>query len=332
MASIQDPFELLNDIPMTTQYYLPKPLDHPTDPNRIIISVDYDEMNSGIFELDLISNTLKQLHRYDTTTLTPQDHTHFIHSQSNTLFIFGGDFEDFGAFNLETKVMEYDDDGTHCLRIHGLISKYIPSRNELHVIGSNTHYIYKFNKNKIQRISSAKVDKLCSSNLLYIPSQNKLITNTMFEYALDQSNEWKRTDKLKFTHDVNVVDFILGFENIMFMFDVTESYKFEIWCHHFLNNESSKSKYKVPEIMKPYDNPHVFVFKDGNHNAHILNFGTGAHVKVDLYKLIPNALLNSHRKYYQPLIMGYLREMENENNIPCIPVVLKTVILKCFAL
>ena len=47
---------------------------------------------------------------------------------------------------------------------------------------------------------------------------------------------------------------------------------------------------------------------------------------------MPNELLESHREYYQPLIMGYLREKENQNDFPCIPVVLKTIILKFFAL
>ena len=59
---------------------------------------------------------------------------------------------------------------------------------------------------------------------------------------------------------------------------------------------------------------------------------SGKHIKADLHALIPNELLKSHRKYYQPLIMGYLREEENENNIPCVPFVLKTTILKLFAL
>ena len=75
-----------------------------------------------------------------------------------------------------------------------------------------------------------------------------------------------------------------------------------------------------------------FVVKDGNNYAHILNFLSGKHVKVDLFKLIPKELLKSHREYYQPLIMGYLREKENDNDIPCIPFVLKTIILKFFSL
>ena len=75
-----------------------------------------------------------------------------------------------------------------------------------------------------------------------------------------------------------------------------------------------------------------FVIKDGNDYAHILDIKSRKHVKIDLYKLIPNEILKSHRKYYQALIVGYLRERENENDIPCIPFVLKTLILEFFAL
>ena len=84
--------------------------------------------------------------------------------------------------------------------------------------------------------------------------------------------------------------------------------------------------------MKYGGNRTVFVMKDGNNYAHILKFTSGKHVKVDLYKLIPSELLKSHRNYYQPLIMGYLRREENGNHIVCIPVVLKTIVLQYFAL
>ena len=268
--------------------------------------------------------------------MAPENHSHFIHPQSKTLFIFGGDRDSFCAFNLETKEMKYDT--FHFLRKYGSISKYIPSRNELHIIADNfMHCIFRVDdNNKIQRISSTKVDYLYSLKLLYIPYQYKLITTNMLEYALDQSNEWKQNYKLKLIHNVNgddfEIDFILDFENIMFMFYFEEDYNFEIWCHHLLNNESFKSDYRVPKIMYNDGNRGVFVIKDGNHNAHILHFGSGAHVKVDLYKLIPKELLKSHRKHYQPLIMGYLREEENESNISCIPAVLKTIILTFFAL
>ena len=126
-------------------------------------------------------------------------------------------------------------------------------------------------------------------------------------------------------------DVILAFENIVAIFDFQA---LEIWCHHLLDNKSYKSLYQIPESMEysNYEYVQSCVVKAGNNYAHILNFASGDHIKIDLHKLMPKGLLKSHREYYQPLIMGYLREKENENNISCIPFVLKTIILKFFAL
>ena len=158
---------------------------------------------------------------------------------------------------------------------------------------------------------------------------------TEFEYdLLKDSAEWKLNDQVKIPHVTKYyddMDVILGFDNIVFVFYFTKAHNFEIWCHHLLDNKLYKSKYKVPEI-KTEIWQFTFVIKDGNNDTHILNFGSGKHLKVDLLKLVPNELLKSHQKYYQPLIMGYLREEENENDIPCIPVALKTLILKFFPL
>ena len=130
---------------------------------------------------------------------------------------------------------------------------------------------------------------------------------------MDASNEWKKS--VHYEQDDN---------------DYFVDYNFQIWCHHLLDNQSYKSKHRVPEIMYTDMSDFTYVIKDGQNNAHILNYA-GKHVKVDLYKLIPKELLKSHREYYQPLIIGYLREKENENDISCIPFVLKTIILKFFA-
>ena len=71
-----------------------------------------------------------------------------------------------------------------------------------------------------------------------------------------------------------------------------------------------------------------FAIKRGDDYVHIINFESGKHVKADLYQLVPKELLKSHRRYYQPLIIGYLKAEEKQNEIPCIPLVLKTFILK----
>ena len=187
---------------------------------------------------------------------------------------------------------------------------------------------------------------------IYIPSQQKLlafcflnapwISNCKLEIiSLDLMNEaaeWQHYDDIQFNGWIHTFDdaydAILGFANIILIFDF---YNLDIMCYHLLDNTSYKSKCKIPETMKY--NPrgrssgiNSFAIKNGDNNVHIINFGSGKHVQADLFKLIPTELLQSHRRHYQSLIMGYLREIENENNIPCIAFVLKTLIVKFFPL
>ena len=98
---------------------------------------------------------MSNLHEYICYTFTPDRHGHFIHSQSKTLFIFGGLYQSFGAMNLETKKIKYDN-ASHKYNKSNLIKKYgkhpfscyLEGRNELHVIDDEgTHEILKIANN-----------------------------------------------------------------------------------------------------------------------------------------------------------------------------------------
>lgn len=62
MAASDDPFEYLDDMPISQWFYMPKPLNHPDDPNKIIISTYSHDSQPGIYEFDLISNKLTKPH------------------------------------------------------------------------------------------------------------------------------------------------------------------------------------------------------------------------------------------------------------------------------
>ena len=79
MSSVVYPFQCLPDLSITFDEWLPKPLNHPSNPNKIIITTDYEDKNSGIFEYDLISNEFKRIHKYDLNKCKPEKHGHFIH-------------------------------------------------------------------------------------------------------------------------------------------------------------------------------------------------------------------------------------------------------------
>ena len=339
--ALKDPFQFEQDIPRRYFYNLPKPLQHPNDPNKIIICDDYDEDDSGIYELDLVTNKLTQIHAYDGSKFRPEDHKIFI-TESKTLFIIINRNEPFASFNLDTKQMNYDN--SNILKgFENAIICYIGINNELHVIDrdhndNHVHNILKFgDDNELKMISTTKDDKYYGEKLLYVPSQQKLIMSDMWEYDLNGSQHWYQNQqniKMVQKHrDQLDLDFILAFENIVIIFYLEK--RGSIYFYHLLTNKTYKCKYKVPEKISSegdlgiYD---IYTYKDGYDNAHILKFSSGKHVKVDLYKLIPNDLIVSHREYYKPLIMGYLRYQENQNDIQCIPFVLKTIILNFYPL
>ena len=351
MSTNEDPFEYIEDkLSLSFQKYLPKPLNHPNDPNKIIITTPSSEPNGGIFELDLISNQSRQLHQYDTDKIDTDEvatsHGHIIHPPSKTLFILDGSKSGYGAFNFETNEMEYEDPN----ELHkSNIAYYIEPLNELHGfdVWDNHHFIYKFEDDHMELIAKHQAIESKTNqdtfNLIYHAAKKRLlsfeecqprITSNIWQLdLLNKAAEWTKMDSMKMAHKRNYeisYDVILGFDDIVFVFYFTKEFNFDIWCHHLCNDMLYKSQYKVPEIFA--DSFSRFVVKDGNNNAHIINYETGQHVKVDLFNLIPNELLKSHQKYYQPLIMGYLREKENENNMPCIPFALKTLILKFFPL
>ena len=104
-----------------------------------------------------------------------------------------------------------------------------------------------------------------------------------------------------------------------------------IWCYHLLSGKSFKSRYKLLASLATANRWNVYVMKN-NEEAHIIDVKTGKHAKIDLYELIPDKLVKSHTNYYQSLIKGYLRTIEEgQNGIPCIPFVsLKTLIKKYY--
>ena len=335
MATLPVHFVRMNNMPLIEGVYLmPKPLNHPNNSNKIIISSDSHDR--GIYELDLISNKLKLLYKYDRVQI--ETHQHLIHSKTKTLFIFGGGLLCGPAtFNLATTEMNYDhmEDGS-------IISCYISNKDEFHIIGKFyteiRHQIWRFDKNeKMNLISWQPLEFELDSELIYVPFQEKLIALRIADFCieiweckLNASNQndlrWNKNGivkKIKQYDAVGIIDVILGFENILFMFYFDLHYNLEIWCYHLLHQKSYKSKHKVSKMMKP--DSVLYVIKDSNNNAHILDFVSGKHIKIDLFELIPNELKKAHEAFYEPLVMGYSKKTN-------LPIVLKKMIVKFYPL
>ncbi len=69
-----------------------------------------------------------------------------------------------------------------------------------------------------------------------------------------------------------------------------------------------------------------------NNNVHLMDFYNKIHFKVDIFKIIPNEIIICHRKHFKPLIMGYIRQNENDLPLQSIPFPLQMLILTYFPL
>ena len=305
-----------------TSYTMPKPLNHPDDSNKIIIPSN--SLHRCIYELDLISNKLKCLTKYDRIQI------------QNVIIMFNQILHQ-NLIIIHTK------------------SCYIENKNEFHIIGTVInlskgidniykeigHQIWRFDKNgEMMLVSWQPLEFELDSELIYVPFQEKLIALRIADFCieiweckLNASNQndlqWNKNGIVKKIKQYDSIlrfgttDVILGFENILFIFYFDVHYNLDIWCYHLLHQKSYKSKHKVSKIV-PYHGK-LYVIKDSNNNAHILDFVSGKHIKIDIFELIPNELKKAHEAFYGPLVMGYSKKTN-------LPIVLKKLILKFYPL
>ena len=74
----------------------------------------------------------------------------------------------------------------------------------------------------------------------------------------------------------------------------------------------------------------IYALKGFNNSVHLIDFKKGYHYKISLYKLIPDSLEKQYSSYYEPLVIGFIKQYENDNLTPNIPLVLKKLIWKYF--
>eukprot|EP01084_Bolivina_argentea_P043043 79331_1 len=121
---------------------------------------------------------------------------------------------------------------------------------------------------------------------------------------------------------------VLLYDDIIFVLYFSDKNDNEIWCLDLLHKEWFKSKYNVPKGV--HRNSHVI--KNNNNDIHILDFHTQNNFSINMYDLLPNDLIKLRRKEYEVLIIGYIRQKENELMFQNMPLVLKQLILLYFPL
>eukprot|EP01084_Bolivina_argentea_P264265 447597_1 len=161
MSTTKQQFNKLQPIPLIFLFYQPKPLFYPHNSNDIIISTDCRHNKPGIFKYNIVTNKLEVIHEYDYDTYKISRHGHFIDYKNELLYIFGGTYGTFRAFDFKTNIMTnmgINNSGRYKKSIH------IPSTNEIHILKNyNHHSIFDCNDKLFREINSNR-DVLLNSN------------------------------------------------------------------------------------------------------------------------------------------------------------------------
>eukprot|EP01084_Bolivina_argentea_P188121 323924_1 len=156
-------------------YFIPKPLYHPSNKDCVIISTDYEEnyITPGIYIYNIVQNEFQIIHKYNNTNYS-EKHGQFIDPSNHTLILYGGKYDTFKIFDLNTNRMKPIND-------KNIISKcsywpqnaFIPSPiNHIHMLDKDCNH-YKLNiRNKetieIETNSELKSHHIQYPKLLYI--------------------------------------------------------------------------------------------------------------------------------------------------------------------
>eukprot|EP01084_Bolivina_argentea_P001882 3488_1 len=132
-----------------------------------------------------------------------------------------------------------------------------------------------------------------------------------------------------FVYDEFYYDIIV-FGDVIIAFYFSEDYNNrDIWCLDLLSHQWFKSKYVVPQDVEWNS---YFLKNNNNNDIHILDLCSPNHFQVNAYDLCPNELIKLRRKHYNKLVIGFIKQQENNNIIPTIPFALKNLIAYYFQL
>ena len=143
-------------------------------------------------------------------------------------------------------------------------------------------------------------------------------------YMEDGTNKWMMYPlTLPLKERCNV---FFGFGSIVFViYSVREQQHGNIWCLNLIEDKW----YKSDKCMLPFFDPHLCenVKTDDNFVHFIGGHSNSAkiHVRVSLLEMIPNELLK-FGIYYQKLVNGYWRVIQDVNNDDMIPIDMTDII------
>jgi len=246
--------------------------------------------------------------------------------------------------NLKTGVISYDKEHKlyelhHCVGHYPLVTHL--TSNRVHIFNEEYNFTAILGDDK-SLIQNTDFDiTFFGFKPVYIPKSNELLifggrkVRTILVCKLNaetQENrkwrEWK-VAKLQMPRAASshFYDVVLAFEHLVFVF-YSSRFHSAIWILDIVTEKWFKSQHKVP--IGSHTPHHSHIFKTADNMIHILDFYDGSHYKISLHQLIPPTLKKLYREKYDPLVIGYIKQKQNEKLIPTIPLVLQKLIWRYF--
>ena len=124
-------------------------------------------------------------------------------------------------------------------------------------------------------------------------------------------------------------EIILGWNQILFVFNLQCQF---VECIDLLHPHGGRFKCNMTEQFD-----FEWIVHDEKNNLHLLQLNApsdsemeSGHYKISLIDLLPLEILKINQPHHRPLIIGYCKNCEKENEIQSIPNYLKHLILKYY--
>eukprot|EP01084_Bolivina_argentea_P127623 225659_1 len=306
-------WQILGDLPveMHTEWF-PKPLLYPQNSNSVVLVTD----SATIYKYDLDTNDLQLINKY--TANGDTNVSQFI--VDNTLYLFRNKFI---SMDLTTNTLNYNLNINENNHEMDEFTKCVTLNNTVHILSKNMHF-FNFNHNKqtLTKLKHTIKGPFEYAKLIYIPLYKQLMilggdySDNIFQCQIGDdllSIQYKLSDTLKMpvcVSDERSYD-ILAFGDIIFVFYSVKRY---IWCLDLLQQKWFKSHHIIPEGLTLCS----YFIKDNNDDIHILSTQQKRHFKINIHQLIPMEMYMIRRKYYEPLVIGFIKQKENTHLIPTI--------------
>ena len=324
--------------------------------NHIIISLHNLANLYQFVTYDLDKQVITQKIEFPMSHSNPIPQTHCYMEKHDTFYIFTAD--GIIAFDLDknTSLMtkpEAINKENYNESVSFSNCKYIPSINELILISGHAidnPFRYNPKENRITKLQSkALFTKDSWGTLIYREStqqllllqkksQDVIVSDINIDSNTDvmSMSDWRvHAPKLlspddKTYNDINsrYWNVTLGFDQIIFYFDGSHQTKkglYNIWCLDLDHKDKwYKSQYTVPVRWSN-------IFKDVDNYVHLMAFrSNNYHWKASLFDLIPTEIVKLNGQKYDPLIVGFIKELERKKEMTFIPMYLKKLIVQFY--